>query len=105
MKLRHIISSALITITIILFTTLPVLAEQASAESADFTVNTVPEPSALILLVMAGFLFRRMRGAKTLCIALFALFAVSPFFSFVLCSRPSFVLKSFMASLLPLCLR
>ena len=78
MKLRHIISSALITITIILFTTLPVLAEQASAESADFTVNTVPEPSALILLVMAGFLFRRMRGAKTLCIALFALCITMP---------------------------
>jgi sulfatase modifying factor 1 len=79
MKLRQsIITLTLLTISIILFTILPALAEQASAESADFTVNTVPEPSALILLVLAGFLFRRMRGAKTLCIAFFALCITMP---------------------------
>ncbi len=78
MKLRHFITSALATSTLILFTTLPVFAEQASAESADLTVNTVPEPSALVLLILAGFLFRRMCSAKTLCIALFALCITMP---------------------------
>jgi len=79
MKLRQSINtSTLVTIVLVSLITLPVLAEQASAESADFTVNTVPEPSALILLIMAGFLFRRMRGAKTLCIALVALWATMP---------------------------
>jgi formylglycine-generating enzyme required for sulfatase activity len=79
MKLRQsIITSTLVTIVLVSLITLPVLAEQASAESADFTVNTIPEPSALIFIVLAGFLFRRMRGAKTLCIAFFALCITMP---------------------------
>jgi formylglycine-generating enzyme required for sulfatase activity len=78
MKPRRIITLSLLTISIILFTILPALAEQASAESADFTVNTVPEPSALIFIVLAGFLLRRMRGAKTLCIALLMLCVTMP---------------------------
>jgi sulfatase modifying factor 1 len=78
MKLRPIITSVLITIILIFFATLPVFAEQASAESADFTVNTVPEPSALIFIILAGFLFRRMRGIKTLCIAFLALWVTVP---------------------------
>jgi hypothetical protein len=48
----------ILAIIISLYATLPVLAEQASAESADFTVNTIPEPSALVLLLIAGFLLR-----------------------------------------------
>ncbi len=79
MKIRRsIITLSLITITVILFTSLPALAEQASAESADFTVNTLPEPSAVALLFLAGFLFGRMRGAKTLCIVLLALCVTLP---------------------------
>jgi formylglycine-generating enzyme required for sulfatase activity len=69
-----------LTIIVFLFCTLPVLAEQASAESADFTVNTVPEPSALVLLALVGFLFKRMRGIKILCIALLALWVTLPTF-------------------------
>jgi formylglycine-generating enzyme required for sulfatase activity len=79
MKLRHfIITLTLITITLILCASLPVLAEQASAESADFTVNTVPEPSALMFILFAGFLLQRVRRAKTLCIALIGLWIALP---------------------------
>jgi formylglycine-generating enzyme required for sulfatase activity len=79
MKLRRIIIAWLpLTAIVIILTALPVLAEQASAESADFTVNTVPEPSIAALLVTVGFLLWRIRRVKTLCIALLALwFAIS----------------------------
>jgi formylglycine-generating enzyme required for sulfatase activity len=77
MKLRRIIFALLpATIIIIIFTVLPVMAEQASAESADFTVNTIPEPSALILILLAGLFLRKMRGSKTFCIAVLALWTV-----------------------------
>ncbi len=75
---RIIITLSLIIISVILFTTLPTLAEQASAESADFTVNTIPEPSALALLLVAGFLLLRARRGKTLCIVLLALGVTMP---------------------------
>jgi formylglycine-generating enzyme required for sulfatase activity len=79
MKLRRFITPlTVITIILVLFIALPVFAEQASAESADFTVNTIPEPSVVVLVILAGFLLRRFHGAKTLCIALLALLITAP---------------------------
>jgi formylglycine-generating enzyme required for sulfatase activity len=74
----HKISWWILIIIISVYTALPVLAEQASAESADFTVNTIPEPSALVLLLVAGLIFWRSRRAKTLCIALLAFWITIP---------------------------
>jgi formylglycine-generating enzyme required for sulfatase activity len=80
MSLRHFTSKwSIVTIIVILCSTLPVLAEQASAESTDFTVNTIPEPSTLLLLLLvAGLLLRRLRCVKILCIALLALWVSMP---------------------------
>ena len=44
-------------ITLLLVTALPALAEQTSAESADFTVSTVPEPVAGALFIVGYSLF------------------------------------------------
>ena len=68
----------LISIVVIIYSALPALAEQASAESADFTVNTVPEPGALVLIVLAGFLLRWVRGINVLYIAFLALWVTLP---------------------------
>lgn len=79
MKLQRISFAWLLaTLIIVFFISLPVMAEQASAESADFTVNTIPEPSGFILLILAGFLLRRVRKAGICCVALIGLWHAMP---------------------------
>ena len=54
----------------VLCATVPALAEQASAESADFTVNTVPEPAALVAALCVLLLARRMRTGRSRCLVI-----------------------------------
>ena len=69
-KSPSLVSRTLFTLfTIVLLTVVPGSAEQASAESADFTLNTVPEPGACLLVAAGLFLLRRFRSSGMLSIA------------------------------------
>ncbi len=60
----RIVGAAIVTVALWAVTALPILAEQASAESPDFTVNTVPEPAALVAVLGVLLLTRRLEAKR-----------------------------------------
>jgi formylglycine-generating enzyme required for sulfatase activity len=74
---KHNLSWRIIIILSVVCPALPVLAGQASAESADFAVNTIPEPAALVLLLTV-FLLLRVRKNGICCIVMTGLWLAMP---------------------------